>query len=239
MQLSAELINAVRAGLKATDQAAAELERVKNMYMMTPEGVKEHADRLFSDARKVADAAKARGLEAIETACETMDAEERHAAQERAKDTDYLARLKTKIELAKMLGSDRQGEDALKPQRSRMQTLFSEFANDPLSVALIEQSLGAERAIFFLPGNSVGLRQKHLREVVAPLFVKAMGFAGCDPSSFSADPGRRAAEVNAFVLYCNQQNKDFSRPDSAAWEESRAQRESGLSFDMAMMSIGW
>lgn len=237
MSLNNELIAAVREGAQATDHAAAELERVRQMYRMTPEGVKEQAARLFKASREVADAAKARGLAAIEQACVTLDAEEQAEGERRAADTDYLARLESKLRLAQNMGDNLTDDD-----RARMKTLFAEFSGDPLAVAVIRKTLGENKAFFFLPDDNTGKRQQHLKTAVKKLFGRAMDKAGCDPASYGTRFEARNAELDAFCAYCNAQSEDFSRPDREVWGELYEKRKqdgapAAPEFDM-LMSMG-
>ena len=218
MSLNTTLINAVREGQQATDRATVELDRVRRMYQMTDAGVKEQQNKLFSAAREVADAAKQKGLEAIEAAAAAIEQQENDESARRAADVNYLARLEQKLNLAKGMGEITQDD------RPKLAALFSEFSGDALAVSVIRNTLGAERAFFFLPNDNTGARQKHLKGAVKSLFEKAMGAAGCDPAAFSAVADRRAAEINAFISYCQRQTLDFSRSDREVWQEIRDAR---------------
>jgi len=236
MSLNTELISAVREGQQATDRAAVELDRVRRMYQMTAEGVQEQANKLFSSARAVADAAREKGLAAIEAAAAALDAQEQKEGQRRAADTDYLARLESKLRIAQSMG------EIEKDDRARLADFFAEFANDPISVAVIEKILGPSKAFFFLPENAAGQRQQHLKGAVKTLFERAMNEAGCDPACFTANGDARAAEINAFISYCQRQSADFSRPDKEVWQEIYSQTKKdgttpAVKFDM-VMSMG-
>ena len=238
MSLNTDLIIAVREAQQATDRAAVELARVKNMYQMTPAGVAEQSHKLFSAARETADAAKERGLAAIDNAIAALNQQEQAESARRAADLEYMQRLESKLRIAQNMGemTDKDSD------RDRLKILFSEFAGDPLAVAVIRQTLGAEKSFFFLPEDQTGNRQQHLETAVKKLFERAMNEAGADPASYSAGADARAAEVNAFVEYCKKQSTDFSRPDSEVWQEIREQRAkdgtaAAVRFDMAMMSL--
>ena len=231
MDLRTELIKAVRDGQQATNRAAYELDRVRKMYEMTDAGIATQRDKLFAAAREVADAAKARGLAAIDAKVDELDVHEQAEGARRAADTDYMQRLESKLRIAQGMGEIKQ-ED-----RDRLKTLFSEFAGDPLAVAVIKNTLGEEKSFYFLPEDNTGKRQDHIKTAVKKLFERAMDEAGCNPASFSANPAARVAEVDAFIEYCNRQDPDFSRPDREVWQELyNARKVAGtpdaLKFDM-------
>lgn len=236
MDLRTELINAAREGLQAADKAAGELNRIKGFYKMTPDGVQEQADRLFKEARTVADAAKARGLAAIDNKIAELDAQEKAEGQRRAGDLAYMQRLSEKLKIAQNMGE-------ISPEdRDKVKDLFAEFAGDSLSVAVIRNTLGGEKAFFFLPEDNTGKRQEHIKGTVKTLFIKAMDEAGADPAAFTSNPDARAAEVNAFCEYCRRQDADFSRPDREVWQELyNARREAAaldaVKFDLRMMGL--
>ena len=238
MSLNTELISAVRGAQRATDQAAVELERVKGMYMMTSEGIAEQRDKLFTASRELSDAAKRRGLDAIETACATLDAQERAEGEHRAADLAYMQRLESKLNIAKGMKSDMKDE----AEREKLGLLFGEFAGDSLAVTVIRQTLGADKAFFFLPEDNTGKRQQHLKAAVKKLFERAMDKAGCNPASYSINPEFRSAELDAFCEYCNAQDEFFSRPDREVWQQIHDARPADGSvktpeFDMRMMSL--
>lgn len=236
MSLKNDLIAAVRAAMDATNRAAYELDRVTKMYMMTPEGIAEQRNKLFTEARGKADAAKQRGFAAIDAACATLDEQENAESARRAADVNYLARLEQKLNLAKGMGEIKQ-ED-----RPKLAELFKEFVGDPLSVTVIRNTLGADKAFYFLPNSNTGDRQQHLKTVVKKLFEKAMDKAGCNPASYSVNPAARQAECGAFIDYCNAQDEYFTLPDREVWQRIYDARPADGSaaapeFDLRMMGL--
>jgi len=238
MNLNHFLGSCVREAQNATNDAVRELDRVRRMYQMTPEGVTEQRNRLFTAARETADAAKARGLEAIETACAELDAQEQAEGERRAADLAYMQRLESKLRIAQGMGemTDKEAD------RARLKTLFAEFEGDPLAVAVIRQTLGAEKAFFFLPDDNTGKRQQHLRGNVRTLFEKSMRQAGCDPAAYGGNEENRNAECAAFVDYCAAQDAYFTRDDREVWRETYDKRQqedkpAAPAFDMAVMSL--
>lgn len=239
MSLKNELIAAVREGQQATGRAAVELARVKKSYMMTPEGQQEQADKLFRSARELADAAKARGLVAIERAIAELDAMEQAEGTRRAGDLAYLQRLESKLRLAQAMTVNGEINDT---DRERLKQLFEEFNGDPLAVAVIRRSLGENKTFFFLPNDGSG-RQEHLRRAVKTLFTRAMDEAGCNPADYSENRTAHDAEISAFVAYCQRQDDYFTRPDMDVWNEIYAQRaqdgtQDAVKFDMALTMGG-
>ncbi len=234
MSLNTELINDVHAGQQAINESAQNLDRVKRMYGVTSEVIAAQSKKLFEAARATADAAKERGLAAIERVCAALDQQEQAESARRAADVDYLSRLEQKIRLAQGMGDDLSDED-----REMLKNLFAEFAGDRLSVTVIKKSLGENKAFYFLPEDSSGKRQQHLKGAVTKLFERAMNEAGCEPAAFTANPAARDAEISAFCEYCTRQNEDFSRDDGEIWQEIRDQRAqdgapAAVKFDMAM-----
>ena len=234
MSLNTELINCTHQGKTAIGKSAQDLDRVKRMYGVTSEVIAAQSKKLFEAARATADAAKERGLAAIERVCAALDQQEQAESARRAADADYLSRLEMKIRLAQGMGDDLSDED-----REMLKNLFQEFAGDALSVTVIKKSLGENKAFFFLPEDNTGKRQQHLKGAVTKLFERAMNEAGCDPAAFTADPAARDAEISAFCEYCTRQNEDFSRDDGEIWQEIRDQRAqdgapAAVKFDMAM-----
>ena len=162
MNLNSFLVTCVNEGLTATDAATREFERVKGFYQMTPEGVAEQRNRLFTAARERADAAKARGLAAIETKVAEIDEQEKAVAARRATDTDYLNRLEQKLRLA--AGLDVSDDE--------LTVFFAEFEDDEIARAAIEKQFGGNKAFHFKPNSGKGQRQQHIRDVVRVLFEK-------------------------------------------------------------------
>ena len=238
MDLNSVLIGCVHEAQRATDKAATELDRVRQMYMMTDEGVAQQRNQLFTAAREIADAAKERGLEAIDATRAELDALEQREGERRAADTDYMTRLESKLRIAQGMGpmTDKEADTA------RLKVLFAEFAGDPLAVSVIRHTLGEEKSFFFLPDDDTGKRQKHLDTAVKTLFEKAMKQAGCDPASFNVNPENRAAECDAFCAYALAQDEYFSRPDREVWQETYDKRKQegkpgAPVFDMAVMGL--
>ena len=238
MDLNSVLIGCVREAQRATDKAATELDRVRHMYMMTDEGVAQQRNQLFTAARETADAAKERGLEAIDATRAELDALEQREGERRAADTEYMTRLESKLRIAQGMGpmTDKEADTA------RLKVLFAEFADDPLAVSVIRHTLGGEKSFFFLPDDDTGKRQKHLETAVKTLFEKAMRQAGCDPASFNVNPESRAAECDAFCAYALAQDAHFSMDDREVWNATTAKlREEGKpdapAFAMAVMGL--
>ena len=236
MSLKNELVNAVREAQAAQDKAAAELARISKMYKMTDEGIVEHRERLYSAAREVANTAKRKGLEAIERACLEMDAQDKEESARRSADVAYLQRLEQKIRLAQTIGKiDRQSNNGYATQdrdTESLKSLFSEFAGDPLAVAAIRQAIGPDKSFFYLPEESSGPRQQHLKGKVTKLFERAMNEA-------QSDSDTRVNEIDAFVSYCTAQDDAFSCDDMAVWQGMRDQRvidgtPNAVRFDMAL-----
>lgn len=237
MDLRNELVAGVKKTAAATDKAAQELDRVKRQYDLTESGIREQSITIYAGANALAEQTKAAGLAAIEAKCAEIDAQEQAAADRRATDTGYMQRLHAKLEIAKGIDvTDLQGRDVMKENVTNLQILFSEFANDPLAVALIKHTLGENKTFFFLPDNSCGELQTHLRKIVKPLFERAIEAARTSGET-------RAAEIDAFCRYCAAQDESFSRSDMAIWNADYEQRKAagqlcGLRFDMFMMSAG-
>lgn len=236
MDLIFTLISCVREAQHATDKAAAELEAAKKKYQLDGAATAQVRNELFRAARETADAAKARGLEAIEKKCAELDAKEQRDGERRARDTDYTIRLESKLRIAQGLG------EINDENRDRLKILFSEFTGDPLAVGLIRQTLGENKSLYFLPEDSTGKAQKHLKTAVKRLFERAMWIVGCNPASFGTTPEARAAEADFFCEYCNKQTDDFSRDDGAIWSmlyEKRKQdgAEDAPEMDMAFMQL--
>ena len=234
------LISAVREGQAATGRAAVELARVKKSYMMTPEGQRQQADRLFKEARETADAAKEGGFVAIERAIAELDAQEQAEGTRRAGDLAYLQRLESKLRLAQAMTVNGEINDT---DRERLKQLFEEFNGDPLAVAVIRRSLGENKTFFFLPNDGSGKRQEHLKHAVKTLFTRAMDEAGCNPADYNENRTDHDAEISAFVAYCQRQDDYFTRPDMDVWNEIYAQRAqdgapAAVRFDMALTMGG-
>lgn len=242
MNLRTTLDECIREAQAAADNADAELARLVRTFDLNDSQIAEQRRRLSSEARGKADAAKARGLDAIAQKIAEIDAEEQKTAQTRSLDSAYLSRLETKLRLAEGLGNGADGAEAMKASRADLKTLFAEFSDDPLAISMIRQRLGREQAALVVPENGVGARQEHLKNTVSKLFEKGMRLADVDANEGGKRNVDRAAEVECFRMYNAQQTDDFSRPDSEVWGETRTMREAagistGLSFDMALMSV--
>ena len=240
MNLRTTLDECIREAQAAADNADTELARLVRTFDLNDSQIAEQRRRLSSEARGKADAAKARGLDAIAQKIAEIDAEEQKTAQTRSLDSAYLSRLETKLRLAEGLGNGADGAEAMKASRADLKTLFAEFSGDPLAISMIRQRLGREQAALVVPENGVGARQEHLKNTVSKLFEKGMRLAGVDTTESGGVD--RASEVECFRMYNAQQTDDFSRPDSEVWAETRTMREdagisTGLSFDMALMSV--
>ena len=239
----------IREAQAAADNADAELARLVRTFDLNDSQIEEQRRRLSSEARGKADAAKARGLDAIAQKIAEIDAEEQKTAQTRSLDSAYLSRLETKLRLAESLrtgvnpmGTAVDNTDAMRAIRGDLRTMFSEFSGDPLAASIIRQRLSKEQAAIVMPENSVGVRQEHLKNTVARLFEKGIRLADVDANEGGKRNVDRAAEVECFRMYNAQQTDDFSRPDRDVWAETRTMREeagisTGLSFDMALMSV--
>ena len=249
MNLRTTLDECIREAQAAADNADAELARLVRTFDLNDSQIEEQRRRLSSEARGKADAAKARGLDAIAQKIAEIDAEEQKTAQTRSLDSAYLSRLETKLRLAESLrtgvnpmGTAVDNTDAMRAIRGDLRTMFSEFSGDPLAASIIRQRLSKEQAAIVMPENSVGVRQEHLKNTVARLFEKGIRLADVDANEGGKRNVDRAAEVECFRMYNAQQTDDFSRPDRDVWAETRTMREeagisTGLSFDMALMSV--
>jgi len=242
MNLRTTLDECIREAQAAADNADAELARLVRTFDLNDSQIAEQRRRLSSEARGKADAAKARGLDAIAQKIAEIDAEEQKTAQTRSLDSAYLSRLETKLRLAEGLGNGADGAEAMKASRADLKTLFAEFSGDPLAISMIRQRLGREQAALVVPENGVGMRQEHLKNTVAKLFEKGIRLADVDANDGGRLSVDRAAEVECFRMYNAQQTDDFSRPDREVWAETRTMRENagistGLSFDMALMGL--
>jgi len=239
MDLRNELTAGVKKVAAATDKAAQELDRVKRQYDLTENGIREQSITIYAGANALAEQTKAAGLAAIEAKCAEIDAQEQAAADRRATDTGYMQRLHAKLEIAKGIDvTDLQGREVLKQNVTNLQILFQEFHDDALAVQLIKHTLGENKTFFFLPDNSCGELQTHLRKIVKPLFERAI-----EAARTSGEPKSRAAEIDAFCRYCAAQDESFSRSDMAIWNADYEQRKQagqlcGLKYDMFWMSAG-
>ena len=143
-----------------------------------------------------------------------LDEAEAKEAELRALDSEYLARLNTKLDLM----------DKVSLTTEQLKPMLAEFENDPVAIACIKQKLGddvsVDTLVNALPDDNTGKKQKHIKRIaeictsIANKGIKIVGRDGLTGATevVDVDQYTKALE-NAFVDYCMAQDDDFSLDD--------------------------
>jgi hypothetical protein len=142
-----------------------------------------------------------------------------------------------------------------------LRAYFSEFEDDPIAIMTIKEKLGVH-AIAIAPADNTGKRQEHLKKVQV-VFEKVMNHSVKHTNTVMSEVSKSVAlhslydteinygefivqaanatgfeveEENAFCLYCNKQNGDFSLNDADLFAEMITENPV---LKMAIESIKW
>lgn len=215
------IYNSIQRAQSAAQRAAAEFVTLCNRYNLTQMGAEEERKRIFGKADAEIQAAKDEGAAAVDAAIRYNETLEKEAAQIRAKDTERLQRLNEKIALARTIASDAEIDEGT---LEALRVSFSEFENDPLSIAAIraavKNSPDMARIYAVIPGDSTGKAKEHC-EAFKALMVAAIDAAGAPIRATATEtgPNDRGEEVTAFCEYCRRQNEFLSRDPGEVWAE--------------------
>ncbi len=220
---------AIRTMQKARERTLYDIRLLYAKEQYTNEFKFSEAGRMVEDLKEKIDSQKLQIAEVVSGKLSELDADEAKLAEVRAMDLDYLTRLNLKMEnmeklLHKNVGADGKITlDGLDDSMTKqMKTYFSEFQNDPIAVALIQERLGGH-GVVVAPEDNSKKRQKHLQAVLV-VFNKIADMAGGIIGTRGVSEVQDVAaltrdEEEAFVNYCMGQNADFSQDDATLIEQ--------------------
>lgn len=231
-KINQTLVMAVRTIQSARTRTLTEIQRTYAREQYADDFKRAEAGRMVDELKAAAVGQKAEAAEAVAGKIAELDAEEKRLAEVRAMDSDYLNRLNLKMEnmerlLHKHVTADGSVvmDDLSSTMLNQMRTYFSEFQNDPLAVAILQERLGRQ-GVAVAPSDNTGKRQEHLRAVQTVfdrIIDKACNVIGAYGVSEVQDVDEVAkAEEDAFCGYCMAQNEEFSLDDKTLIESAGA-----------------
>lgn len=213
--LNRAFTDSVRALQVSRDRTNAEINGLYMQGVYTSEYRYRETDRLCGELKAEMDAKIEEVKVAVISKNEELDSRERHEFEVRSLDTDYTAKLNSKIDVVSRLippgSATPAGVDI-----DYLKAYFAEFADDPIAIKAISNRFGMA-AVRFLPEDSSGKLQRHLLDVfyvftlVAKQTTEVVLPHGVgqtvDVSLFT-----KGVE-DAFIAYCLAQDSDFSLND--------------------------
>ena len=219
MSLKNTLISCVREAQNATQEAAQKFDNLTKTYQLSQDGRTAEAKRYYQASQTAAEAAKARGLAAIQAKASEIDSQESARQQQRNGDAAYLNRLEAKLRILSRV-------DLGDVEKKDLREMFAEFADDPVAISAISKTCGRIQAGGIIPENNRGKRQLHLLGTVANGFIHACNRAGAElPTWADLATGvvlGHQSEIDAFISYCEKQNDEFSLDDMDVWAAVRS-----------------
>ena len=229
-----KIIDALRAEQSAREKYFSAFNDLSADTSRTEEYRRAKAQELNDEASGKIGQARQEAADAVGELIGDLDSEEMRQATLRAMDTDYLKRLEMKLDTVGRLISKHVGADGKieiqNPELSEgtLQAYFSEFKDDPIAIASINDKLQT-KGLKVAPEDNTGKRQAHLRNQVWPTLKGFMDKSLDSIRNAKAPSGVVKAEEDAFAAYIRDQDEDFSKPYEAVLDEI-AVRDPDLRF---------